>query len=518
MSYSSKLAARYLELGKNAVSPGSFGGEDVRFSTEFEALENELTRAQSIHASGQVDWLKILENSEALLRDQSKDLRVASWFTWALFQRESYAGLLAGISVLRELCEQHWDDVHPAKPRTRSAAIGWLVPRLEQALGADIAIKEQLPLFQQMVEQLSGLEAALSARLGDDAPLLLPICRGLKGQVQRSADNEPQPGAVGAIVAQVKQAATQLFTPGEPVENEKDANKALRAQQEQGRQLCVWWQRQKATDLRALRLNRTLLWLPIEAMPERNAENVTALRGLPADKLKSYKDRFEQGNYADLLVELENSVAKAPFWFDGQRLVWECCQALNVEAGMREVEMNFASLLQRLPSVIELKFHDGTPFADPETRAWVAAQVTPHLQTAVAQPVAEPGVRQAPWDEALEASLPILRKDGLKSAVQHLKQQMQGAHGGRERFFWQLSQARLCYTAKKYELAKTQLEALDEQLRQSGLDAWEPDLSLQVLHLLHTCCELLPQNHVVRERKDEIYRRLCHLDLEVVLE
>lgn len=95
---------------------------------------------------------------------------------------------------------------------------------------------------------------------------------------------------------------------------------------------------------------------------------------------------------------------------------------------------------------------------------------------------------------------------------------MQGAHGGRERFFWQLSQARLCYTAKKYELAKTQLEALDEQLRQSGLDAWEPDLSLQVLHLLHTCCELLPQNHVVRERKDEIYRRLCHLDLEVVLE
>ncbi|UVL89844.1 type VI secretion system protein TssA [Pseudomonas sichuanensis] len=518
MSYSSKLAARYLELGKNAVSPGSFGGEDVRFSTEFEALESELTRAQSIHASGQVDWLKILENSEALLRDQSKDLRVASWFTWALFQRESYAGLLAGISVLRELCEQHWDDVHPAKPRTRSAAISWLVPRLEQALGADIAIKEQLPLFQQMVEQLSGLEAALSARLGDDAPLLLPICRALKGQVQRSADNEPQPGAVGAIVAQVKQAATQLFTPGEPVENEKDANKALRAQQEQGRQLCVWWQRQKATDLRALRLNRTLLWLPIEAMPERNAENVTALRGLPADKLKSYKDRFEQGNYADLLVELENSVAKAPFWFDGQRLVWECCQALNVEAGMREVEMNFASLLQRLPSVIELKFHDGTPFADPETRAWVAAQVTPHLQTAVAQPVAEPGVRQAPWDEALEASLPILRKDGLKSAVQHLKQQMQGAHGGRERFFWQLSQARLCYTAKKYELAKTQLEALDEQLRQSGLDAWEPDLSLQVLHLLHTCCELLPQNHVVRERKDEIYRRLCHLDLEVVLE
>ena len=67
-------------------------------------------------------------------------------------------------------------------------------------------------------------------------------------------------------------------------------------------------------------------------------------------------------------------------------------------------------------------------------------------------------------------------------------------------------------------LAKNQLETLDQTLQDSGLHAWEPDLALEVLHLLHSCCELLPQNHAVRERKEEIYRRLCHLDLEVVLE
>ena len=93
-----------------------------------------------------------------------------------------------------------------------------------------------------------------------------------------------------------------------------------------------------------------------------------------------------------------------------------------------------------------------------------------------------------------------------------LKQGMKRAHGGRARFFWQLSLARLCFLAKKYELAKTQLESLDHQLHESGLHAWEPDLALDVLHLLHSCCELLPQNHAVRERKEDIYRRLCHLD------
>ncbi|MBP5078798.1 type VI secretion system ImpA family N-terminal domain-containing protein, partial [Pseudomonas chlororaphis] len=112
MSYSSKLSAHYLELAKASISKESFAGEDVRFSSEYEALESELGKAQSMHESGQIDWLKILENSEALLRTQSKDLRVAAWLTWALYQRESFPGLLAGFGLLQHLCEQHWAQIH----------------------------------------------------------------------------------------------------------------------------------------------------------------------------------------------------------------------------------------------------------------------------------------------------------------------------------------------------------------------------------------------------------------------
>ncbi|NUU38153.1 type VI secretion system protein TssA [Pseudomonas sp. C2B4] len=518
MFYSSKLSAHYLDLAKQPVSKEGFAGEDVRFSNEYEALESELGKAQSMHESGQVDWLKIRENSESLLRCQSKDLRVGAWLAWALYQRESFQGLLAGLGYLHHLCENHWAEVYPGKARTRSAAIGWLVPRLEQALNENIAIKEQLPLFRRMAEHLEGLDAACTGHLGDDAPLLLPVSRRLKTMIHRAADNQPEPGVVGAAVAQVKQAATQLFTPGVPIDNEKEAHKALRAQQDSARPLCAWWLKQNATDLRALRLNRTLLWLPIDAVPGRNAEHITALRGLPTDKLKSYRDRFDQGAYADLLVELEASLAKAPFWFDGQRMVWECLQGLNAELAMREVEIHFAWLIQRLPGIIELRFHDGVPFADSETRAWISASVMPHLQTATAPRKVEVVDTQPAWELALDEVLPILRKDGLKTAVQVLKQGMQNAQGGRVRFFWQFSLARLCFMAKKYELARTQLEILDQTLQDSGLHAWEPDLVLEVLHLLHSCCELLPQNHAVRERKEEIYRRLCHLDLEVVLE
>ncbi|WP_120997916.1 type VI secretion system protein TssA [Stutzerimonas urumqiensis] len=520
MTYSNALTSHYLALAKQPISPGNFAGEDCRFSPEYEALESELGKAASLHHAGTVDWQRVASGAEAIIAQQAKDLRAAAWLTWGLYQRESFAGLHAGIALLAELCEQRWSDLHPRKPRTRAAALGWLVPRLDQAIGEQVPVAEQLALFTSLANLLRRLDRCLTEHLADESPLLLPLCRRLDEMVSRAGKGQPDAGAVGTAIAQVKQVATQVLTGNVPIGTEKDAQKALRALQEQSRPLATWWLKQKATDLKALRLCRTLLWLGIDSLPERSAEHITALRGLPADKLASLKERFAQGAYADLLAELETSLARAPFWLDGQRLAWECLQALDAPQAMREVEIQLALFLQRVPGLEELRFHDGAPFADAQTRAWIAGQVLPHLQLPETRRDPSPAATdQVPaWDRALDEALPLLRKEGLKAAVQQLKTGLAGAQGGRERFHWQLALARLCMQAKKYDLAKTQLESLDQTLTATGLGDWEPDLALEVLRLLHHCCEVLPQNHAVRESKDEIYRRLCHLDLEVVLD
>lgn len=104
MTYSTKLSAHYLELAKAPVCEEKFAGEDARYSIEYEALESELGKAQSMQARGQIDWLRIRENSEKLLRSQSKDVRVGTWLTWALYQRESFQGLLAGLGLPTRTC------------------------------------------------------------------------------------------------------------------------------------------------------------------------------------------------------------------------------------------------------------------------------------------------------------------------------------------------------------------------------------------------------------------------------
>ncbi|MCJ8170463.1 type VI secretion system protein TssA [Atopomonas sediminilitoris] len=520
MTFASACLNRCLDIAKHPVTTAQFAGDDVRYSPEFEKLETELAKAGSLQGAGSIDWASVIDGAELLLREQSKDLRVAAWYIWGLYQRESFAGLQGGIALLHHLCTQHWAELHPRKERTRSAPLTWLFGRLEAVLTDDIPLRNNQALFRQLSEHLQALDACFSERLGEQAPLLLPLNRRLKEMLKRSEQNQPEPSATEAMLAQVKQAASQLINPATPIDNERDAQKSLRALQDGSRSLCGYWLKQKASDVRPLRLARSLLWLGIDSLPERNAEGVTSLRGVPADKLASYRERLEQEAFADLLVDLEASVARAPFWLDGQRLVWECLDGLDCALACHEVEVQLALLLKRFPDLPTLSFHDGQGFADGETQAWIAAHVLPHTQREAPASSRSPDApeQQAAWELALQEALQRLRKDGLKVCVQLLKQGMQQAHGGRQRFHWQLAMVRLCMQAKKYDLAKTQLENLDQALCDSGITAWEPELALDVLRLLHSCCELLPQNHAVRERRDEVYRRLCHLDLEVVLD
>ena len=79
MTYSNKLTAHYLELAKLPINQGNFAGDDVRYSSEYEVLENELSKATALHETAAIDWQKVREKSEILLTNHSKDLRVAAW-------------------------------------------------------------------------------------------------------------------------------------------------------------------------------------------------------------------------------------------------------------------------------------------------------------------------------------------------------------------------------------------------------------------------------------------------------
>ena len=91
-----------IELGKNPISESSPAGEDVRFESEYEELENEIVKLSSPSASEGIDWEKVEELAGTILGQKSKNLTVACYLSIALLQNKGLDGFATGVHVLRE--------------------------------------------------------------------------------------------------------------------------------------------------------------------------------------------------------------------------------------------------------------------------------------------------------------------------------------------------------------------------------------------------------------------------------
>lgn len=108
------------------ISEDSPVGEDIREDTSptspYYSIKDARNSARAAERNSLFDggsneaddnWRKILELAPEILKTQSKDLEVASWYTEALIRRFGFQGLRDGFIVIRQMLEQYWDDMYP---------------------------------------------------------------------------------------------------------------------------------------------------------------------------------------------------------------------------------------------------------------------------------------------------------------------------------------------------------------------------------------------------------------------
>ncbi len=127
-------------------------GEDFSFSNEFDAIQNarraddpSLDQGEWVTDLKSADWPGALASCETLLRDRTKDLRLAAWYVEARAQLHGFSGLAAGYRLIAALCDRFWDDIHPLAhdddQEDRIGNLTWLVSNSQQWLRA-------LPIIQ----------------------------------------------------------------------------------------------------------------------------------------------------------------------------------------------------------------------------------------------------------------------------------------------------------------------------------------------------------------------------------
>ena len=158
---------------------------------------------------------------------------------------------------------------------------------------------------------------------------------------------------------------------------------------------------------------------------------------------------------------IENSISRSPFWLDGHFIVANALEALDADNARQHVMEGVRNFLKRFPTVVQLKFVDGTPYASEETQSWFNREVL--VDQGASQSLSLPldDEEQVHWESTYASALALKKEKKLKEAFGLFQIHCARSSSIREQIFWRYYQARFCYEAGRLDLAVPLLERID---------------------------------------------------------
>ena len=556
------------ELGSIAISEKQPTGINIRYDDEFEFIEDELARQGALIDRGQVKWDEVSLAAVNILTNKSKDLKVSCYLIRALYEQQGFKGLAAGLTINRQLLETFWDELYPLKDIARANAYEWLSSKFESIftdLKSEAApILERLNDIELCYANIQKIEAFLIEKLSDKAPALGDLRRDLNHfiehlkekniaaearestkeaqQIAQKNDNiEKNTELPPAVNIPEKQAAKvikneHLYTASDvtfnasEVTSEKGRNKIFRHCHEVLRNVTAWSLTENLDSPSAYAINRFSTWMGINQLPMHN-DNVTPLKPLPKDKINTYINLFNSGNYQELIPQIEQSFSKSPFWLDAHRMVAQGLDALSLKESANQVREHLGIFIRRFPQIIELKFSDNTDFADQQTKQWINRDIlSGNTNQSISVVHTDEDIDN---DEVLSQANELVKKQKMKEAVQLFQNQISLQASLKKQMFWKYHLARFCYDNAQYKMSLSLLKEIDRFLMNNRLESWEPDLVKNVVYLILLCSESDQQRHIEdksestnalsddkhkRNELNQLYSRLCQLDPVLALD
>jgi type VI secretion system protein VasJ len=474
----------------------------------------------------------VIQDGSAFVSKRSKDLLIASYVAWALYERDGLDGLATGLAMLTGLLERY-EGIFPARPRARGNALAWLLARFDLEMA-----QEQPPRGAWDRETLARLQLAAKAfaatardKLGDDAPGLRPLLEQIaRLEMSLPAPAPPPPPPAQPSPAQPSPAQPSPAQPSPAQPSPAQPSPAPRPAaapmpsaptlaagadvtlflQQSGNALVAaakTLRAASAADPVAYRLLRTGLYLASAAAPPISTPPKTNVPAPPEKLRQQLQTLSNNAKWAALLDEAESALSTARFWLDLHRYVHAALVGLGHGPAAEAVEIEVAHLVRRLPELLERQFADGTPFAGGDTADW--------LRSIAGAPGGEGGgggTAADPVDELVAEAKKLAGSGKRSEALEALQAAARTAADDRARFRLRLALARLCAQGST-PVARGLLEGLTRDVDTMRLDLWEPALAAEALRAHY---ELLREgaktNPRVAEEAADVYRRLCRVD------
>lgn len=492
--------------------------DDPRYGDAFVLIKQEIDKR-----SGN-DYNEVIRLAKQVLAEEGKDLRVAGYLLLALSYVEGAAGLRDGLWIYEGLLCNCADELFPAKPGARHAALRWLNNAKLRAYVTEQGNDADHETLQQIAASIKQINAAI-ADLADGTDETPPrftllddwLAERLKQTAPKAPLVAPADGAAEPAPAASRE-ARKPAAPSAPVAAMPDAGAELTEAERlrHGQNLCRIFLDAGDT-VRAVSLARALRWSTLRLPPHENGR--TRLPAPRAAGLTAIRNALA-GNDPKAALSQSEAMLFEPsgqFLLDLAWLSHEAAVALGDDALAEALVGQTGLLLSRLDGVLDLQFEDGTPFASAEARPWLE-QCVPSGEGG------GPGL-QGRLDEELNALIDTARdtarKQGLPEALNLFAGY--GAYTERQRFLMRMAMAGLCLEQGRVEIAWPVIEELWDTAEARHLAWWDVDLVITLARYARSALRTLQgqadeaRRAEYERRLEAIHRTVCRIDMQQAL-
>lgn len=529
------------EKAKNWIEPCSAAapaGAAAKTNPQYEAVVTEMAKLEAV-TGGQIDWNMVLDSSGKVLQSVSKDLRIATYLAYGLYQTQGLDGLATGLVLVSEIMDRFWPGLFPELTRLRGRvnALGWLIERTAKPLGdmqVDGSARERIEALDVAAARLAEVTRQKFEANGPAIRPLLESVQRLKVSLPAEAPppppevkpttSVPPPPSIPPVTVPVAAPppAPAVSTP--PVATMSGAEGATDFLRQTGSALinaAGTLRRAVATDPQSYRMLRVGLYLHLVQPPPADGSGKTSIPAPPPALRTQLEKMAANGKWAEVLEEAESALMQHRFWVDLHYLSARSLAELGPTFGpaRQSLLVELGAWLKRMPAVPKFQFGDGTPVANGETRAWLDSELAPSAEgggaSSSSKADAEGGDDEA---SALSEARKLLGSGKAPEAIAMLQKRVEGATSSRKRFKARLALAKLCAASGQGNVARALYEALDREAIERGLDVWEPALTAECLEGLLGVSRPQPKApEALVSEFNARYHRLCLIDPSAAL-
>lgn len=469
-------------------------GEDVAYTDDFEAIKIELAKLSGM------DYRLILDASERLLKRESKDLRVATYYIFASLRDRGLAGFSDGLEILCGLLQKFDQSLWPKKPVQKRNALNWLsgervLDTLKNVgLSDSTELKRTLSALMSLQHYFEGWEEVVR-------PSLFPLLQYFEESSVRFASSPTSSNQNQEAVSPVEQAATPQIHQESRGSSESltvtkvNSSKALL---DQVRINAAYLREQDDGYWSANKMIRAVRWGGLNGIPP-HQNGQTRLKAPRADLLANLNRLVQEQQWRDLLDKVEAAFLEGAnhYWLDLQYYAWQGQQALGglyfsqVDSSLFELK----SFLTRCEGLTGLSFDNGFPFVSADTLKWLEQKVmsstrkqtnSQAIQKAALEPSSQEENQESYWQQALLKT----QEHGLDAAFAWLETLPEWQTGSGQVKKW-LMMARLAVSAQKADWAVKLLEQASKQMQVLTVKEWDRHFTFEVYALWY---QLLSEN------------------------